>query len=588
MPRVPVVPTVSTGLRPLPTVQQPGVDPNPLGQVAGALRNASGDLFQLAMQEKRRADETRVTDASTTLSAFATAQLTDPERGVFTKQGKNAIGTAEATLTAFDREAARTIQSLSPDQRRMAQARIAQERETLASSANRHELQERRQYDLSTSQNAIGVAQQAAARDPHNMAALGQAEGEITAQYDRIGSLTGEDVGAKKAAQVSGLYATSIGQMLARDELPQAESLFKAAQSKLVGDDLSRVQAALERGTIKVKAQDAFATLRAEFHGDSAKMREAARERYSGDLEDHVFNQIDYQQGVDRAALAAQRAARNESERRGVESLNLAIENGQALNADQIEFAKRQGVYGRLQQRQRQIQNGTAPETDIAVWASIRTMTPQQLTALNPTDLRGSLNDADYERFLVLRQSAASPQSGAYTQLRNAEQQTFDAARSIGLIGTQTTRAGVAKLDESQQATYHAFETSVRDQLNAITQSTGKKPTPQDVASVIDNAKMSVLTTDGGWLGRSRTVLASEVAPDDSGDYRVPLAAIPAVYQSRYKVLITAAATAAGVTSPRITDDMVSRAAALHQRGGFIVPNMTAEQSRAFWQMVSR
>lgn len=588
MPRVPVVPTVSTGLRALPTVQRGGVDPNPLGQLGGALQQAGGDLAQLVVQERRKADETRVIETDTTLSALATSMLTDPERGLFTKQGKNAIGSSEAALQSFDVQAAKALQVLTPEQRRMAQARVAAQRESLASSANRHELQQRQRYDVETAASALDVAKQAGLADVHNVQALGKAEGDIRASVERVGTLQGQDattIAANTGKQVSGFFADAVATMLTRDELPQAEALFGAVKGKLVGDDLLRVEQAIQRGTLKVKGQTIAETAMKQFGGDRKKVNEYIRANSDGDLQDYAISQADAEFGRRRQEEAQQRMAVEQGKQRAAESIWTKVESGVPLSQNEWQFASQNGLRSRVEARMVQRFNGAAPETNLGTWTQLQQMDRQQTAQVNPAAYRGSLNEADY-RALVQRVEAAKEQSGAvWIQTRSLQQRTEDAAREIGIVPKSGT---LTKLPEDQAAMLREFQSGVDERLTAIREATGRNATPAQQADILAEMKMSVLTTDGGWLGRSRTVLASEVAPTDDGDYRVPLASIPKAYNDRYRTLIRSAAATAGVSNAAITDEMVSRAAALHARGGWIVPNMTADQSRAFWQQVSR
>lgn len=556
MPRVPVVPTLSTGLRPLPVVQRPDVNPNPLGQVSGALGQVSGDLFHLAQQEKRRADETRVTEASTTMSALATGQLTS----VFGLQGKNAIGAADAALKEFDRQNATTVQGLSPDQRREAAVRIAQDRERLASGGHRHELQERRQYDISTSSNAIGVAQQAAARDPHNMVALGQAEGEIRAQFDRIGKLTGEETSAKSAAQVSGVYATAIGQMLARDELPNAERLFKATEGKLVGDDLTRVQDALSQGQSLVRAQSWFAAAQKKHGTDFAAMRKDAQDGLEGADEKNALVQIDYWDQTTKRDAAERRQRARDYEQDVTKSITANVNNGVDLTPKQWDFARREGMTTQIKRRQQAILNGEDAVTDARRFNIVMDQPRAVLAKVDPSAFVGDFAPKDVERVRDAVRAAKNPTSAEYMLVAEQNRMTRAAAESDGL---RPLGVDPAKLTDAQSARWNAFDTRVSELHEIIANAKGRKLTPSEFRTeVLDPIRTNYLRTPvRHWYkpDGDSAVYAPDVPPEARGDFDVPLTSLPPAVRKQYRADLSAM----GVPQ---TDAVMSRYAALLRR----------------------
>lgn len=578
MPTVPGVPLGSRTVGALPVVQQRGVDPDPMQPVAAGLQRAANTLDQVQQEELRRVNETRVLEADSALSLQASSLLTDPEKGAFAKMGKNAIGITPTTLAEWEKGAAALMAGLSPEQKRLLAPRRAQTRESLQASLSRHELTQRKQYELETADAAVDIAIQRGLDDPFNLQALGQAEGKIRSEIERRAALAGDGadtVTVRTTKALTSLYGGAIGAMLARDDLSNAERLFQAVESKLDPDVRRRVQDALSQQTMTVKAQAGFDALRAEFGGDARKMREAARQRFSGELEDKVIRYVDYQQGVDRAQRAEAEAARNRAERATADAIRAKAFRGAALSPREVEFAATNGLLPQVEALQLHRSTGHPPLSDPQVWARLQAMTPEVYAQQDENALRTVLSERAFSEFVKTKRAilGGSRDVSLASVQGSPAALTLRAARGLGLVPEGVT---TDKLPKDAAERYEAFSSTVDQLREQRVQQLGRSLQPSEFRDVLDEAKRGVLTRDS-WGPGETTAYVTQIAADDRGDWRVPLAAIAPARQQKYQDAIGRVAALAGSAGLRVTQGMVERMAALDARGLLVVPTTPAD-----------
>jgi hypothetical protein len=584
MPRVPVVPSVQTGIRALPAVQRGGVAANPLGGLAQGIDRAGDVLFNIAMDEKRKANETRVLDADTTLTSASTTLLQD----FFGKQGVNAIGGADTVLQTFDRQAEKVRAKLTPEQARMLQARVANQRQSLEASALRHERAEQQRVNIDTTVSSITTATQRGLVDPANTAALGQSLGAVQSGVDRLAELQGwsaETKAEKQAEAESALLGGAVRKLVDLEQMDAAQRLYASVQGKLVGREADAARDAVQQGNRKRQAQQTFDAMRAEYGDDTKKMRAKAL-ALSGDARDDVLHYVDYLAGTQRQARAEAEDAQRRSEQRTAEAIRGKAARGETLSPSDVEFAGRKGLLDQVEALQLHRSTGHPPLSDPTVWARLQAMTPAEYAQQDENALRTVLSERAFSEF---QQTKRKIQSGTKSVslasvAGSPAQLTLRAARSVGLIEDDTA---VDKLSDADQERYMLFQEAVDQLREQAAAQLGRNLTPTETRAVLDEAKRGVLTTDGGWLGRAKVAFASQLAPDDTGDWRVSLAAIAPAYRQRYEKLAQSLAIAGNAVGNRITGDMIERLAAMDARG-LITPNMTPEQARALWQQVNR
>lgn len=185
----------------VPTYNQrvnPAGLPAPRVQVADAgnlLADIARPVGQLAMQtwqqEQERADTAALMDADAQMSNWQTTSLFDPETGVYSRKGKNALDVTNQTLPLFDQKAAELGNALTNDRQRQRWTQmVAAKRARFDAELNRYEFGERNVYY----DQAAGANLEAAQRD----ALAYSSDPQQIAFYQNKGTRIIADMGARK------------------------------------------------------------------------------------------------------------------------------------------------------------------------------------------------------------------------------------------------------------------------------------------------------------------------------------------------------------------------------------------------------
>ncbi|EMX0849499.1 hypothetical protein AAF302_000706 [Pluralibacter gergoviae] len=198
---MPVVPTV-TGRQ----VENRGVStqgfqafngPN----VGDALVSAGGQALDVFGQAKQRADVAMSQDALLQLNQTGSDLLTNPQNGLLTLQGKNALGKGQEYTQQFDAKAQELAMQLPESARQGFMQQAQQQRIQFASQAGRHEIGQLNSYEEGQFQATLTTGSQAAATMYGDNAGYVMANKQVFQQIDSYGAAHGwspEQISAKK------------------------------------------------------------------------------------------------------------------------------------------------------------------------------------------------------------------------------------------------------------------------------------------------------------------------------------------------------------------------------------------------------
>lgn len=171
MPTVPTVPgrqVLSTGVQ-APAQQaftQPGI--------GDAIAQAIPQYASVYAEARNKANVAQMQDASLQLHSVSTDLLTNPQNGLLTLQGKNAIGKSTEYTQQFDAKAQELALSLPEGPARNAFMQQAQEqRIQFSTQASRHEIGQINQYESSMQEGTLqALSQQALSPGMFNQSAM--------------------------------------------------------------------------------------------------------------------------------------------------------------------------------------------------------------------------------------------------------------------------------------------------------------------------------------------------------------------------------------------------------------------------------
>lgn len=518
MPRVPVVPTLQASTRALPAPQQRGVNPDPLGDVAGAVRQTGDVLMRVAVQERDRADETRILDAENQLTSASTRALT----GFFEKRGQTALGGSQTLLDEFDKMATGTTAQLNERQRQRLAPRLANMRQSLESGALRHEANEHTRYSVETAESSQRLAIEQGLTNPADPKVLGLAVAKIADSIRVRGDLSGwgkETRDEKLLEAESQLFAGSVLKLSGLEQHDAAQKLFDATQGRMTDDQRQRARQALERSASIVKAQDWFAGAQKTYGSDYMAMRKAAQAGLSGEDEKNALSQIDYWDSIASRAKAEQRQRQREYEQDMEKRVNAAVARGDDLSPTMWRFIDQQGMTRDVKRRQQAILNGEDAVTDARRYNVVMALPREALAKVDPQSFVGDFAPQDIERLRKAVDAAKSPTSASYILHSTQESMTKSVATGMGLWPRGKT---AAKLTEVEAERYESYAGRVRDLTESVQDAKGRRLTAGEFkAEVLDVVSRNYLThRTGDWFGSDSLVYAPDLAPEDAGVFR--------------------------------------------------------------------
>jgi len=239
----------------IPTLQGPGVRSRGIGapqisaqpvddsmnQLGQQLTSAAGKVFQKSMED---ADNAALIEAEAQLSNWKLQAMFNPESGVYSRKGGNALDITNQTLPQFDQQAKRLGDSLTNERQRARWNQIAAgQRQGLSGELNRYEFGERQTFYDETDKASLESAAAGATayyKDPQQIAYYQNKGARVIAANAQRKGLPLEAVQQNIQAFNSGI-ATQVVQRMAVDDPMQAQQYFATAAEYMTPDDQMKV-----------------------------------------------------------------------------------------------------------------------------------------------------------------------------------------------------------------------------------------------------------------------------------------------------------------------------------------------------------
>ncbi|WP_336709635.1 MULTISPECIES: transglycosylase SLT domain-containing protein [unclassified Cedecea] len=148
-------------------MQTGGFTPAPTQDAFGAIAGVGEKYAGAFAEAKQRANVAMVQDASLQLSQRSNDLMTNPENGLLSLQGKNAIGKGQEYTSQFDAAASELAMQLPDDAARKAfMDQAQQQRIQFMTQAGRHEMGQVKQYEAGMQQGTLSSLTQQAIASP--------------------------------------------------------------------------------------------------------------------------------------------------------------------------------------------------------------------------------------------------------------------------------------------------------------------------------------------------------------------------------------------------------------------------------------
>ena len=535
MPRVPVYESRER-LAPLPGVTVgPAPGPEAYGADIGRAVSGIGALVQRRVEEMQAEDNAAaVMAAEGMLADWEARTLHDPERGVYVRRGRDALGALPEASSGFD-DAAREAQgTLANDaQRRAFQGAVQRRRERAIEGVSRHVARERTAFLDQTAESYILQGQTDAVNNYTDPAALRDAR-ETTlrgvAVWGRAAGRPAEMVQARREEALSAFHK-GVVERLALEDPQAAQAYYGANAHEIRGRDHTAIEAGL-KGAVSSQRAEALAAsvylpdepltaieaaIRAGDHGQEVKDAAIRRVRDRRTVDEHETRRRD-----DETTREAWRVVEATKSTDGLTLEQRRVVAGPTLDS--------------MERRAATLRAGAEPTHDPVAWAQFRAMPPEEVLALDiPTQYINRFSRGHYDRAIEIQQAyrAASSQVDVDPKLTAAlsfDDRVLRTARDAGLVPMREARG---KWKDGQAEAFDAFEreAALKVRNYEATQLGGKrKATEEEVQAVLDGIVADRLRTrarqDKPWA-RDPTVDLSQVTEDDLGRVYVPMKSIP-------------------------------------------------------------
>ncbi len=269
-----------------------------------AARITSSAAIQMAQEAKTRADDTAFLEATNKFTTRLNDWQYNPETGAYGKKGKDAMGLPEEFGNVYTEAAGEASQGLStPEQRAAFNKWVTQQRQTLDVSVKRHVSAQMDAYELGEARAALTNVANTIATNYQDLRVVGEqlgfGESIIRKQIANQGGSQAQ-IDAALADFRSQAHESVINRMVGNGETTQARKYFTELKGQITDKDvLKRVEATMQEGTIREQTQEALGAILGDQSLDSLeKQRKAAREKYSGELEDRVLQGLEHEQAL--------------------------------------------------------------------------------------------------------------------------------------------------------------------------------------------------------------------------------------------------------------------------------------------------
>lgn len=287
MARVPDYSARQVGIRPVGAqgFSMRAPDSSGLGQ---GIAQAESGVMRYVEQERERADTAAVLDADRKLTEWQNTAFFDPERGVYTRKGSNALDVTNQTLQEFDAQQQQIAGGLKTEsQRARYQEVVMRRRDSLTGDLNRYEFQERQRYYDQVDEGQIETSLQSAAlnyNDPDKIAYYQNKMAAVLQSTAQRKGLPAEAAQAELLKYNSAMSSAVINRMT-NDDPYKAREYFKQAEGTMTAEDQVRIDGLITR---EIKSREL----------EARQLQAIARAEVSSRIQDA---QAAYLQGLDYA-----------------------------------------------------------------------------------------------------------------------------------------------------------------------------------------------------------------------------------------------------------------------------------------------
>ena len=343
---------------------------------------------------------------------------------------------------------------------------------------------------------AANTASKARIKEASDDAALAWNDPEIEARSLSIiqnevvsqGKLNGWDPEVTQSAWEearTNMYREMVVTSVKNGRIDEAKATLERVKGSMDAPIAAEMQALVDQQENRVEEQVTTDRIIAENPGDPAAQLRAARQ-LTGELRDNVVKRINRRidEGKEIERLQKQDIAQ---EAFGFVNSGGDIDTYAKTNPERFRVLQSDGVLmNRLEKLQDRLAEGReyATASDRVSFTELSEMSDVELSRTDPDTYKGVLTKSEYNKYLTMRRGAIDSldeNSATYEPYRFADSQLARAAPN-------NLKWGKAKQGSALEKTQNTIRNTVFEQIRSKIELTGKKPTGDEIISMINRA----------------------------------------------------------------------------------------------------
>lgn len=525
--------------------QNGSVSADAFGAGVGRNLQQAGEGLQqgLVLAKRIQDEEDRATgyDTYSKLSEQAREYLYNPDQGLYTRKGAQALGAYKQSLKTLDDLYTKSTEKLSNGAKERVTELWRTKRENLLDGISKFEVKERNDYKAQSTEATLKTSVSDAIENYNNQNSIADslAIGEV-ALRDSMAGAPAEAVKMQVEAFRSDVHKGVINRYLSENDPLGAKTYMEKVQKQLDGQDVITLKKLVDAGEKRTTAQVSANEIMARHDTYEAQVAAASKIK-DEDVRSEVMDAIDTTQSRNAKVSAEQRKELSGKAWDTViasgDKNSIPIQEWVALDEDTKREIKAYTMRG-----------GEEAKTDPARWAELYRLyeeNPRKFADMNLTNEINKLSTADFKDFTKKQQDLIKGDTSDQLRTRTDLAIANDRLKQIGI----DPNAKAGKADANKTA---MFFRALDQRKQLFFEDNNRKPREDEVEKIIDDLTMKI-TFDPSGLFNSKTLYGFETdGTEDPATVEVPNDVREKMLKDYYEVK--------GMSAEPPTEEMIRRA----------------------------
>jgi len=452
-----------------------------------------------AAEEKDRADQVAVLNASNQLAMWENQRLYSPQTGALAQRGQAAFDLPEKVGDEYQTLVSSVEAGLGNDRQKEAFQRVKLQRGAqLDLTLRQHVYGEMQKYEAGELQafvdNSVNAGIANASNPQRVGLELGNAEDAIRMHAKNLG-MSPDQVQQQIEGVATKMHVGVIDNLLAQDKTKAAQVYFAETKDEIKGDALARVQKAVEEGGLRKQAQTKSDEI-ISAGGTITEQLEKAKGIDDAKLRDEVEQRLEHNQTVkDRAE--------RETEQKTLKGVYDVLDRTHDVTRIPT------SVWANMEPGQRSaarsyaehLAKGVGVETDFPTYYGLMQQAardPESFATTNLLNYRHKIGDTELKQLTemqgsIIKGDRAQADKQGLGDFRTHEQLVND---SLNLYGIDPKEEGKSSPEGKAIAQLRGM---LDARVSALANMTGKKPTNDDIQKTLDQILSTTVDSPGSW-----------------------------------------------------------------------------------------